>query len=515
MPPGISIGVVGGGAAAVCLIDALARSEAGPGSLTVFEPSRHLWRGRAYQADSDTVRVNAPPDDMSVRAGDPGHFARWLAGRDRTTDTTGTAQDVDRFSGTRFPPRQIYGEYLEESADTAVDTLRRGGWRVETVPSAVTEAVRESRRVLLGTGGGPARAFDYVVLCVGGDGPTDVYGLRGVPGFVADPYPVSRSLRRIGADEHVAVIGSGLTAVDIVLSLAARGHRGPISLLSRRGVLPGVRQRPARFRLRHLTPERVRHEAAVRRELTLGDVAAVLRAELHEAGADLRTVVREIDRVDLEDPVNRLRRQIGEVDSSNLGLRILQRAVPETGPDLWPVLREQDRLHILHAHYRTVMSLCCPMPPGSAAVLLDLAEAGQLRTVSGLLGVVPAEEGGFDVLAADGTEFRATKVINAVHSSRARIPTGALSLVTSLVEARAAGRHPHGGLQLARATSRLTRGDRPDPRLYGLGTIAAGALFFTFGIPSLVDRSQDIVTAIRDHSATATTVLSGARPTTV
>ncbi|MEV5986800.1 FAD/NAD(P)-binding protein [Streptomyces sp. NPDC052051] len=500
MPPGISIGVIGGGAAAVCLIDALARSEIEPGSLTVFEPSRSLWRGRAYQADDATVRVNATPDDMTVRAGDPGHFARWLADHDRAT---GTVQGLDHVSGARFAPRPLYGAYLAESANTAVAGLRRDGWRVDIVPEAVTEAVREPHRVRLGTGHGPARAHDYAVLCVGGDAPRDVYGLSGAPGFVGDPYPLARSLRRVGADDHVAVIGSGLTAVDIVLSLAARGHRGPISLLSRRGVLPGVRQRPVHFHLRHLTPERVRHEASVRRELGLEDVAALLRAEFRDAGADLGAVAREIDRVDVEDPVDRLRRQLGEVNSPHLGLRILQRAVPETGPDLWPVLRERDKLHVLRAHYRVVMSLCCPMPPSSATVLLDLVEAGQLTMRSGLLDIVPAEQGGFDVLTADGTAFRATKVINAVNASEGRVPTGAQPLVTSLVRARAADHHPYGGLHLARATSRLTHDGRPDPRLYGLGNIAAGALFFTFGIPSLVDRSQDIVTAIRDHHATA------------
>lgn len=105
-------------------------------------------------------------------------------------------------------------------------------------------AYRRPGQVLLGTGPGRTRAFDYAVLCVGGDSPKDVYGLTGTPGFIAEPYPLSGTLAELGENDHVAVIGSGLTAVDIVLSLAARGHRGPISLMSRRGVLPGVRQRP-------------------------------------------------------------------------------------------------------------------------------------------------------------------------------------------------------------------------------------------------------------------------------
>ncbi|MER6424957.1 FAD/NAD(P)-binding protein [Streptomyces sp. NPDC001137] len=508
MPSGISIGVVGGGAAAVCLIDTLARSGGDPGTLTLFEPSPHLWRGRAYQVDTETLRVNATPDDMSVRAGDLGHFERWLQTRDRVT---GVSQGIDRLSGARFAPRPVYGDYLEESAYAALGELRRSGWRVDIIGEAVTSAARLPNQVRLSTGR-QSQTFDYVVLCVGGDSPKDVYGLAGTPGFVGDPYPLSGTLADIGETEHVAVIGSGLTAIDIVLSLAARGHQGPISLLSRRGVLPGVRQRPVRFELRHLTPERIGTAAAGRRELAIEDVAAVLRAEFRDAGADLDAVVQEIIRVDLEDPVDRLRRQIDEVDSPQLGLRILQRAVPETGPDVWPLLREEDKIQVLRAHYRTIMSLCCPMPPSSAAVLLDLVEAGQLEMFSGLLDITPAQEGGFEVLAADGTELRADRVISAVNASEGRIPTSALSLVTSLIRARAASRHPHGGLQLARASSRLTSNGRPDPRLYGLGNIAAGALFFTFGIPSLVDRSQDIVGAILEHAATVNAALGESAP---
>jgi uncharacterized NAD(P)/FAD-binding protein YdhS len=510
MSCGISIGVVGGGAAAVCLLDALAASGGAAGSLTVFEPSPRLWRGRAYQRDTETLRVNSTAQDMSVRARDAGHFTRWLAAREQAgtgpdsarPDSAGADSEVP--GGVRFAPRPLYGDYLEESAYAALAVLRGRGWRVDIVAEAVTSAARLPHQVLLSTGPSDAscRAFDYVVLSVGGDSPRDVYGLGDSPGFVADPYPLAATVDGIGPHEHVAVIGSGLTAVDVVLALDAGGHRGPVSLLSRRGVLPGVRQRPAPLQLRHMTPARIRAAAGDRRELRIEDVAAVLRAEFREAGADLDTVVEEIVRVDLEDPAERLRRQIGEVDSPQLGLRILQRAVPETGPDVWPLLREQDKVQLLRAHYRTLMSLCCPMPPASAAVLLDLVRAGRLEMYCGLLDVTPADGGGFDVLAADGSDIHTDRVISAVNACEGRIPAGARPLVDSLLRARAVTRHPHGGLQLARATSRLTSNGRPDPRLYGLGDIAAGALFFTFGIPSLVDRSQDIVAAIHDHRAT-------------
>ncbi|MBQ0827183.1 FAD/NAD(P)-binding protein [Streptomyces tagetis] len=505
----MSIGVVGGGAAAVCLIDALARVRNTVGSLTVFEPSPHLWRGRAYQVDTDTLRVNATPDDMSVRAGDPGHFERWLETRDRLT---GITDGTDPLSGARFVSRRCYGDYLEHCARTALGTLRRTGRRVTLVREPVTSARRLPRRVRLHTRA-RSHTFDYVVLSVGGGSPQDTYGLSGTPGFVADPYPVSAALRDIGEDEHVAVVGSGLSAVDVVLSLAARGHRGRISMLSRQGVLPGVRQKPVRLHLRHLTPDRLRRTARTHRELTVADIATAVRAEFRDAGADLDAVLEEIARAAREDPVDRLRRQLDEVDSPHLGLRILQRAVPQTGPDVWPLLREADKIRLLRAHHRTLMSLCCPMPPAGATVLLNLVQAGQLAMFCGLHGITPAGQGGFDV-RADGTGLHTDRVINAVNACEGRIPAAARGLVTSLINDRAASRHTHGGLQLARATSRLTYNGRPDPRLYGLGNIAAGALFFTFGIPSLVDRSQDIVTAIHEHAATVTAAHREARPRT-
>ncbi|MFD0392772.1 hypothetical protein ACFQ3Z_08645 [Streptomyces nogalater] len=40
------------------------------------------------------------------------------------------------------------------------------------------------------------------------------------------------------------------------------------------------------------------------------------------------------------------------------------------------MLGERDRADVLRSRYRAVMSLCCPMPPSSAAALLGLVDAG-------------------------------------------------------------------------------------------------------------------------------------------
>lgn len=100
MPHTPAIAMIGGGAAAVCALDALAQRAATDAVLTVFEPADQLWRGRAYQHDMDSVRTNVVPDGMSVRHGDKRHFARWLAVRDLVDPGTDTVE-----GGLRYPPR--------------------------------------------------------------------------------------------------------------------------------------------------------------------------------------------------------------------------------------------------------------------------------------------------------------------------------------------------------------------------------------------------------------------------
>jgi len=489
----LRIGVVGGGASAVCLLDALAQRDVVPTAIVLFEPSQHLWRGRAYQPDATTVRVNAPPDDMSVRFGDVGHFESWVRARQLLLGPV--ADHIDPRSGARFVPRAMYGDYLEQSARAALVRLVGRGCQVELVREVVTAADRTDDGVALTTPRGDRYEVDYAVLCVGGGRPTDLFGLAGAPGFVPDPYPVARGLSGVPRDQDVAVIGCGLTAVDVVLALAAGGHRGGIRLLSRRGVLPAVRQRPIDYELRHFTPTRFRAMAARGETCTLDDVIAVMRTELADSGVRLEDVVRELDATGAEEPVGRLRRQLLSVHDSWLGLRILQRAVPDTGPDVWPLLPEHEKNVLLQSHYRTIMSICCPMPPSSATTLLSLVDSGQLEVVRGLEAVTPVAGGGFEVVA-EGVARSADVVVNAVNAPTHRIPPRAEPLISSLVGQDVARRHPRGGLHVERATSRLTVDNRPDHRLYALGDLAAGSLFFTFGVPSLVDRAYDIAGAV-------------------
>ncbi|GAA3309970.1 hypothetical protein GCM10020295_75840 [Streptomyces cinereospinus] len=431
----------------------------GTGTVTVFEPSPQLWRGRPYGPDLDTVLVNTPPALMSIRDGDFGHYARWLGAR--------AAEHVDVMLGQPLVPRALYGEYLAHTAEKAVARLGERGRLVRVVPARVTGAVARGSRLVLRTHDGQDHEATHVALCVGGGTPPDPYGLAGGPGYTGDPYPLADTLEHVPAEGEVAIVGSGLTAVDVVVSLAARGHRGPVTLVSRSGVLPYVWQRPDGRRPRQVTAARVAELHRTRGSVTFGDLVGLLRAELAEAGEDFDELAAELRGTGSADPLERLRRQIAAVDDPRIGRRVLQETAHSVGPYAWRLLPESDRAW-LRRHLRTVTSVVSPMVPVNASVLLRLLDSGQLTVVAGV-DAVERVDGRFRIRYGGG-ERTAQTVVNAVNAPPQAVPARARDLVRSLTGAGLATLHPSGGLVPA------------DPRVHVVGDLTGGGSYVTSSI---------------------------------
>lgn len=470
------IGIVGAGAASVALLDALAGLEAAPGAVTVFDGSSALWRGRPYQPDLAAVRVNAPPAMMSVRAGDGAHYQRWLAEQDDMT------RYLDPGLGQVLVPRATYGDYLEQTARTAIGWLRGRGWRVGVVNSHVTDAGRDTAAAVLHTADGSSHRVDRAVLCVGSGLPRDHYGLSGAPGYVNEPYPLATTGAGIPPEAKVAVIGSGLTAVDVAAALTERGHTGPISLHSRSGVLPYVQQRPVPVAPVRLTPaEAVRLVSAG--PVTLEQLIELMRAELAEHGQDLDPLTAEIRNTGNEDPVARLRRQLGEVDAPHLGRRLLILAIRVLGPIVWPALSDADRTMLRTRYFRTISALSSPMVPHNAEIVLRLLETGRLRLRSGLTKIEARPGGGFTV--RDDTEWSADVVVNAVNPPAYTTPHESEPLLAALQTTGAAELARDGGVAADPHTHRVLAGGRPNPVWYVLGNLAAASMFIATNPPGL------------------------------
>jgi len=233
-PKALRLAVVGGGFTGTALIIHAIRAAAQPLDIEVIEPASELGRGIAYGTIDPAHRINVPSDRMSLFREDPGHFTRWLFEKGQLPDRASTDS-----CGHHYVARSAFGSYVLDTLTKAMEAAKPSSALRHHRARAV--AIRQNGQgwsVELSSG---EQLFaDKVALCIGHSAPTlpcpvSPDALRH-PGLVANPWTVG-ALSKIGAEDSVLVVGTGLTMADVTATLADSGHRGPVTAISRRGLL--------------------------------------------------------------------------------------------------------------------------------------------------------------------------------------------------------------------------------------------------------------------------------------
>ena len=167
--------------------------------------------------------LNVRADDMSAFAEDPTHFTRWAEERGLAV------------SGDEFLPRMHYARYLQETLERAAATAPRTVSLEHVTTRCVGLRCTHGEGPTLALATGRRLEADDVVLALGNLPPLS----PGVPHprVVTNPWRPG-ALDDVEPDDKVLVVGTGLTAIDVVISLRGRGHTGAITAVSRTGLLP-------------------------------------------------------------------------------------------------------------------------------------------------------------------------------------------------------------------------------------------------------------------------------------
>jgi uncharacterized NAD(P)/FAD-binding protein YdhS len=272
------IAIIGGGASGTLLAAQLLRRHHPHGvRIVLIERRPDIGRGVAYSTPHDYHRLNVPAEQMGALPRDPRHFVRW-ASRNGHGVVVGD-----------FAPRGLFGDYLGALLAEA-ERAAAAGVELELVHGEVTAAEVDElrRRARLVLSSGPALDADRVALALGNLAPADPPGahaeLLASGRYEADPWAVGIG-DRAAADDVVLLLGTGLTMVDVALTLARETFTPRLIGVSRAGLLPRSHRRgglPARrFALQR---ERVRLDELV------GEVAAEI-AEAQSDGGDWRQVI--------------------------------------------------------------------------------------------------------------------------------------------------------------------------------------------------------------------------------
>lgn len=220
------VAIVGGGFSGAMLAVQVLRQSRGLVSVVLLERGAEPGRGVAYGTGFHGDLLNVCARNMSAYPDDPDHFVLWARAH-----YSPLAQPDD------YLPRTIYGSYVMSQLRAAAQACPS---RLRCIQDEATSVVLAGQIAKVILASGQAVVADKVVLALGNFPPSDTAIPRQPPcssRFINNPWSRLR-LVHAEQDKSVLLVGSGLTSVDVVLELRARGFQGTIHVLSRRGLMP-------------------------------------------------------------------------------------------------------------------------------------------------------------------------------------------------------------------------------------------------------------------------------------
>ncbi len=219
--------------------------------LLVVDKEGAFGRGVAYGVGPVQHLLNVPAGKMSAFPDEPDSFINWVRSRPGKIDGVDAAQ----ISADAFLPRQLYGEYV-------LDIFARARAASNTVEIRQTEIVDVEdfgNALVLHDANGQKYNAGKLVLALGnfvpGDPSTKDRDFRRNPRYLNSPWD-PHTLHHMSGAEDVLILGSGLTGLDLLVSLNKIKPRGTVHVISRRGLFPQPHQKgtpqPERFKDRAL-----------------------------------------------------------------------------------------------------------------------------------------------------------------------------------------------------------------------------------------------------------------------
>ena len=456
--PITTIAIVGAGFSGCLVAVHLLKTANRPLLIELIDRSHEIGPGVAYSTHDTSHLLNVSAGKMSAFSDDPGHLLRWLD-YNRSELAAFLPNDLNASS---FIPRHIYGLYIQsilEEAEAAASSNVRLGRVIDEVVAVEPQA----KSAIVSLRSGRAFVADKIVLAVG-----NAPAVPSASQTKDDDSPYLRhawsasALAGLELDAPVLLIGTGLTMMDMVVSLHDRHHQGKIYAVSRRGLLP-LTHRSTKPYPAFLTPDTA--------PKTIRGLLRCIRSEVQTAaqqGYDWRSVIDSLRPI-----TQQLWQQLGRAEQR----RFLRHATP-----YWDVHRHR-------------------IAPEMGDVVGEMLESGQLAITAGRIQDYQAAPDGVAVTVRD----RQTQTNRVLQVSRAVNCTGVQIDYRRLPQPpianlRAQGLiRPHDiGLGLDTAADGAVldaRGNRSS-LLYTLGTPRRGDLWETIAVPELRQQARALAATV-------------------
>jgi uncharacterized NAD(P)/FAD-binding protein YdhS len=406
--------------------------------LLLCERGRMFGRGTAYGTEHHEHLLNVRAANMSAFADQPDSFERWL--RACAFDDT---RRVRHTEVGLFAARSLYGRYLNAMLDLGMAGVA-GTARLQLVTDEVVDVEPAPGGWRLSFASGAWHRVAGVVLAVG-----NLPGRnRDTALYRSDPWAPG-VFTGLAPGLPVLVIGTGLTAMDLVVAMHERGFPGPVLALSRRGLMPRQHAPSAPWQ---------------------------------------RPVFSPAERASLLALLRRIRREIARAAQQGVDWRgVIDSIRPDTA-ELWRGLPQRDRARFLR-HLRPFWDVHRHrLAPPVAQQIEELCRTGYLQVIRGRFQGVEAADGAAVATikrrGRDPERITAQRIINATGvESAAHCDDRLLKslLARGLVRLDAMGL----GIEVTDAFQVVDSHGRAAATMWALGPVVRGVFWECTAVPDI------------------------------
>ncbi|MDE1549106.1 FAD/NAD(P)-binding protein [Jeotgalibaca caeni] len=387
----MKIAIIGMGVAGVSVLQAIAERKAYEGNeVVLYDTPQTFGTGLPYQPDTSVLLLNQAAETMSMNSNDSDEFARWVE----------REKGVQR-AGSEHVPRAWFGQYMREHLARAMELVE---------PTVVKERVIQMQvendgRLEVKTAS-QADTFDIVHLCTGHLPYKDPYQLIGHPHYIHHPYPAQEKLKEIPNGARVGIIGSGLSAIDMMRFFDHHRKNIQLHFVSETGTFSTLRGEEPKISLQYVTKERLEEEKQGG-FVPLTKILEWFKLECSEKKVDWKRLVKQFGQGTKEQLENQL------LDERDLGIfQAILHEMDSILPDFWLALTEMDKQTFMSRYQTLFETFRSPLPRSTTAELIAHWQKGEIRVHSGMKSVTTSATG-FSVSFEAEEEVEVDYLLNA------------------------------------------------------------------------------------------------------
>lgn len=195
--------------------------------MSLIDKAGAFGKGVAYGTEEPHHYLNVRAKEMSAFPDEPAHFVQWLqANREPSIDPDS------------FLPRRLYGLYLRDCLETA---LQKTKCQFHCIQAEAVDLARKEGQIQLTLSEGGSLIANAVVLAMGV--PPIKKSHESLERYIENIWEV-KDFSPLVKSQQILIVGSGLTAVDALMSLFHHHYKGKIIVLSKPGRFPEPHQGP-------------------------------------------------------------------------------------------------------------------------------------------------------------------------------------------------------------------------------------------------------------------------------